>query len=478
MRRLFIVAITVAVIVEPLAAVSRAAPRSDPEAVLTLEGRGWGHGRGMGQWGARAMAEAGRSWRQIAGHYYRGARIARRPDGERIRVLLATPRALTVTSDAPFTLSAGGRKRTARAKELYRIRRSGRALVVERAGGDAGPWRVVTKAARVSYRPGRSMLGVVGRKAIRSYRGTLVVRPAGARAVRAVLSLPLEQYLSGVVPREMPAAWPMEALKAQATAARTYAVRVKGRARARDRSYDICATTRCQVFGGSTIRKRSGTEIVRLEHPRTGAAIRATRGHVLVYRGTPILAQYASSTGGHTASGGVPYLAPVRDPWDRKSPYHLWSQEVEASAVEREWPSIGGLTGVRVLARDGRGDWGGRARAVLVRGKKRSVRVSGAAFRSALGLRSDWFRVVSLARPSSTSRYRFTFDMGVGTRHVAVSHLQRRLRAERLYPADTPITGYFGTVTRDALRRYQRAHGIRATGYLGPITRRALNRTR
>jgi peptidoglycan hydrolase-like protein with peptidoglycan-binding domain len=152
--------------------------------------------------------------------------------------------------------------------------------------------------------------------------------------------------------------------------------------------------------------------------------------------------------------------------------------EASASSIERNWPSIGRLTGVRTLARDGHGEWGGRARTLLVRGTKGSVRVTGAAFRSALGLRSDWFRVRSLGRPSAadSARYRFTFDMGIGTRHVAVTHLQRRLRAGRFYPPDTPVTGYFGTITRDSLERYQRAHGIEPTGYLGQKTRTALNR--
>jgi peptidoglycan hydrolase-like protein with peptidoglycan-binding domain len=74
--------------------------------------------------------------------------------------------------------------------------------------------------------------------------------------------------------------------------------------------------------------------------------------------------------------------------------------------------------------------------------------------------------------------YRFTFDMGAGTRHKAVVQLKRRLRAEGFYPRDVRITKYYGSTTKEAVRRYQRAHRIRQTGYLGPITRRALNRSR
>lgn len=132
---------------------------------------------------------------------------------------------------------------------------------------------------------GRSHLTVDGR----SYRGLVEVLLDPYGRLRAVNEIPLESYLRGVVPRELgPAAWPeLEALKAQAVAARTYILANLGQY-AED-GYDICDTPLCQVYGGESA-----------EHPLTDRAIRETRGEILVYDGQPINAMYTSTAGGYT----------------------------------------------------------------------------------------------------------------------------------------------------------------------------------
>ena len=126
----------------------------------------------------------------------------------------------------------------------------------------------------------------------------------------------LEAYLQGVVPREMPSAWPPEALKAQAVAARSYALAT----RAGRRAFDLYADVRSQVYGG-----------VAAEEPATTTAVDATAGQVVLYDGKVATTFFFSTSGGRTASAAdawsgepVPYLVSVADPYDDASPYHDW----------------------------------------------------------------------------------------------------------------------------------------------------------
>ena len=124
--------------------------------------------------------------------------------------------------------------------------------------------------------------------------------------------VPLEEYLRGVVPNELaPEAFPqIEAQKAQAVAARSYALAHLGDYSSR--GYDVCATAACQVYRGSAS-----------EHPLTDRAVAETRGTVATWRGRPIHAFYTSTCGGHTEEGtavfedGAPYLRGVACPTER-----------------------------------------------------------------------------------------------------------------------------------------------------------------
>ena len=139
-----------------------------------------------------------------------------------------------------------------------------------------------------------------------TYRGTLEVRPAGRDAITVVNVVGLEDYLRGVVPNELsPQAFPrLEALKAQAVAARSYALAHLGENA--PRGFDLCATSSCQVYRG-----RSS------EHPLADRAVAETKGIVALYRGRPIHAYYTATCGGHTEDGEAvfdddePYLRGV-----------------------------------------------------------------------------------------------------------------------------------------------------------------------
>ena len=124
----------------------------------------------------------------------------------------------------------------------------------------------------------------------------------------------LESYLRGVVPAEIPASWPAEALKAQAVAARTYTLA----SLETGENYDVCATTECQKYSG-----------VAVEHPRSDAAIVATAGIVLTYQGTFAKTYY------HADSGGV--LASSAEVWGDVRPYLVAQQDVPSTTPHRSW---------------------------------------------------------------------------------------------------------------------------------------------
>jgi stage II sporulation protein D len=124
------------------------------------------------------------------------------------------------------------------------------------------------------------------------YRGRLEVFANSKGTLTVVNVITLEDYVRGVVPNELsPGGWPeLEALKAQAVAARTYAVSNLGRFAAE--GYDLTPDTRSQVYGGRST-----------EHPLTDRAVSETRGRILTYKGAPINALYTSTCGGRTEDG-------------------------------------------------------------------------------------------------------------------------------------------------------------------------------
>lgn len=170
-----------------------------------------------------------------------------------------------------------------------------------------------------------SPLGVTG---VGSFRGAIEVVRSGA-GLAVVNDVAFDDYLRGIA--EMPAGWPLEAQKAQAIAARTYALYETGlrtNTAHRAAGADICATQACQVYVGlAKERSPSGSA--------WGAAVDQTKGQVLVHRGAPIAAKYSSSNGGRTVAGGRPYLRATDDPDDRQSPLHRWQPSYPLAEVVR-----------------------------------------------------------------------------------------------------------------------------------------------
>ena len=164
---------------------------------------------------------------------------------------------------------------------------------------DGDTMLVMGAGARVRIEPGTAPLELD----TRAYRGALEIFGNSRRTLTVVNELPLEDYLRGVVPNELsPTTFgQLEALKAQAVAARTYLERNLGQYR--DEGYDVCATDTCQVYFGA-----------RTEDPLATQAVLETRGLVATYEGKPINALYSSTCGGRTEDAEhifnerVPYL--------------------------------------------------------------------------------------------------------------------------------------------------------------------------
>jgi SpoIID/LytB domain protein len=193
-----------------------------------------------------------------------------------------------------------------------------------------------------------------------------------------------------VVPRESPASWGdaaggrgIEALKAQAVAARSYAWAENRAAWAR-----TCDTVSCQVYSGAGINGRT------VEDRRTDAAIAGTADVVLRNTaGAVVRTEFSSSTGGYSAGGTFPA---VLDEGDPASPYHNWTAKISASTIAQAF-GVGELVDIRVTKRNGLGADGGRVTQVQIVGTGKTVSTTGSDVRTKLGLRSDWFSVAGAA---------------------------------------------------------------------------------
>jgi stage II sporulation protein D len=212
------------------------------------------------------------------------------------------------------------------------------------------------------------------------YRGRTRLLRQG-NGIMAVNYVDLEQYLYSVVGAEAIATWPLEALKSQAVAARTYAIYKS--TTSGNRFYDLDTTTKTQVYKGLS------TEFL-----STQEAVNATDGKVMTYNGKPILAAFHSSSGGHTENvedvwnSTLPYLRGVLD-YDQLAPVFQWTKTFSSSELTRK---IGGIGTIREMTPE-RTTPLGRIVTMKVVGDRGSKRLSGSQLREILDLRSTLFSV-------------------------------------------------------------------------------------
>jgi stage II sporulation protein D len=383
---------------------------------VTMTGRGWGHGIGMSQWGAYGYAKNGWTYKQILKHYYTGITLGE-IDNKVIRVRLRGG-----VASAKVTCANAFRAYTTGAKLDIP---GGTTAVVTWVDGKykvtAGSL-VQTFNAPVTFKPLSGLIATVtaddwGKTG--KYRGVIRVLHTSS-GFTLINKLPMESYLRGVVPHEMSASWPLEALKAQACAARAYAERSRNPGEA----FDVYCTTRDQAYSG-----------VRVEAAATNNAVKGTAGVVPRYGGAVIAAFYFSTSGGHTENienvwqtSPIAYLKGVEDPYDTYSPLHLWPDNPIVHAEAWYKDKLGAYstdnpTGVKGTLRAiyvvKRGVSPRVVKAALV-GTNGVTFVSGASLRYKLALRDTWVKFTGLSMTADAT----TVTYGVGT----------RLRG-RIYPA-------------------------------------------
>src|SRR5688500_2830496 len=326
-----------------------AAARADA-ATWVIKGRGFGHGVGMSQYGAYGFARQGRNYKGILRHYYRGTTIGKTRRTQMIRVLLEID-----PGDVFFRHARRACGKTLNPARLYRAHHAGRRIVLLNARGR--PLKGCGDMLRTDS-AGDIRVGTHG-----AFRGALeVVRTeSDPGSLNAINALNVNNYVQGVVPGEMPSSWPIHALRAQAVAARTYALTTK----VGGNGFDLYADTRSQVYGGLDI-----------ETARTNRAVTSTRDQVVRYRGQMAQTFYFSTSGGRTESGflgaaDIPYLRSVRDPYDYHSPLHTWTLRYSAAEMNLRLAAHvrGRLQRIRIVKR---GDSPRIDRAVLIGSRGRS----------------------------------------------------------------------------------------------------------
>ena len=375
---------------------------------VTFYGRGYGHGVGMSQYGARGRAQAGEDAATILAHYYQGATLAAIDPATRIRVLVlskwaASPvRPLVVYGRlAPWSIDGVVAALPANA----RLRLFPPVSVAGTTVPAGTPWRLLIEAADGSVLfDGPAPADFTVRAATPDarlqlwskptrydqYRGTLRVIVQSATRVSVVNDVTLEEYLAGVVPVEMPSTWPAAALQAQSIAARSYAAR---RLRPGVSYFDVPDDSSSQIYRGIVAEKATTT-----------VAIGATTGTVLTSGPTIINALFHSTGGGATESNenvytsatgkrtgkpvsylrGAPDRRPDGTPFDSSAPYSAWATRTYSRTQLSGWFAADPRTNVgEVLAIDLQ-DRGvsGRLVSVTLVGSAGSRTVSGEVFRA------------------------------------------------------------------------------------------------
>lgn len=390
---------------------------------IKFTGHGFGHGRGLSQFGAYGYARAPFSWSagQILDHYYGGTSMQNVGNlGMSVRLLGNDGKDMIVTSDTGFSVGginfAGG--------EAARVRRvGGNSFQIDGGGGCSGPWSLRGSASGpVNAFPANSnqpannpnihefIVNCASDGAKYTYRGYLKAIDDNG-TIRTVNEVMSEDYLLGVVPRESPASWGdnggMEALKAQAVAARSYVLAGGVYSYA-----TTCDSTACQVYGGVA---KNGTV---WENGNTNAAVAATAGLVRkLGNGLTARTEFSSSSGGYTAGGTFPAVVDEGDAAPNiGNSNHTWSADIPVTTIQSAYPSIGTLTDIQFNQRNNLGEWGGRVLSMTLVGTNGSVTTSGYSFRGAVGnsvMKSDWFTISHQPSGGNSGYWLMASDGGI-----------------------------------------------------------------
>jgi SpoIID/LytB domain protein len=403
-----------------VAAVLAVAPAGSAAAAdsFTFFGSGWGHGLGLSQWGAYGLALDGWSPARILTHFYSDTRVAAldaAPSRLRIGLAQGQSRFRLTASAGAVELRLGGRKGDVVASipdgQTWSVRVAGaKYRVLDATGkrvadGVGGP----STDLYATYERGGARVRIpeAGHTYNRGWIEFNVYDCANACRMRLVLSIGTQEYLYGLA--EVPSSWPRPALQAQAIAARTYAFR---RVQTSGQHRDVC---NCALYASSLDQVYAGWDKEgAVDGARWVAAVDATNGKALMFKGDLIQAFYSSSSGGYTENnenvwGGspIPYLRGVCDPGDYTpaNPNAVWDVSLTVKQVTTK---LGlGIGPVQRFTNVVRGV-SGRIVSVVVKGGGGSATISGDTLRSALGLNDD--RVWINANRQVTGEIRQKYD--------------------------------------------------------------------
>jgi stage II sporulation protein D len=336
-----------------------------------VKGAGFGHGVGMSQYGAYGYAKHGFGYRDILGHYYTGTTIGTTAD-QSVRVLLRDG-----ARSVSFRGAGSACGAALKPAKGYVAKRKGTGVVLRSKKG-----RRIARCGAALTAAGSPTVTLAGKG---TYRGSLEVRASGG-SLQAINVVDIEDYVRGVVSEESPASWPIEALKAQAVAARSYGLSTG----IRGGTFDLYDDTRSQAYGG-----------VGAETAKTDQAVSATRLQVVLYGGKVAQTFFFSTSGGHTESNefsslgfgqpAIPYLRGVDDPYEAEagSPYEHWKRKLSLSRMNSTLRSIGLRGKLKNIAVTQRGTSPRIVRANLI-GTGGTTAVNGPQLRTALGLPDTW----------------------------------------------------------------------------------------
>jgi stage II sporulation protein D len=336
-----------------------------------VKGAGFGHGVGMSQYGAYGYAKHGSKYDAILTHYYTGTTIGSTPD-KSVRILLRDS-----VGSVAFHGAGSACGTATKPGKTYVAKRKRNGVVVR-----TKKKRVIARCGAVMTAVGAPAITVTGKG---TYRGSLEVR-TGAGGLSAINVLGIEDYVRGVVSRESPSSWPIEALKAQAVAARSYVLSTA----AHGGSFDVYDDTRSQAYGG-----------VGAETAKTDKAVSETHLQVVLYKGKVAQTFFFSTSGGHTENNelsslgfgqpAVPYLRGVDDPYeaDAGSPYEHWKRKYSVARISSAFRGLGLRGKLRNVVVTQRGASPRIVRANLV-GSGGTKTVNGPQLAGALGLPSTW----------------------------------------------------------------------------------------
>ncbi len=400
---------------------------------VIIYGRGFGHGRGLSQYGAYGWATVhGWSWEQILDFYYGGATGNSRSNLEAPNQDMTTWLSVMNNKQTGVVSDSGtmrlledpdqGRRFTSMvarekpgAQRVYQVWGSGeRKCLNEPDSPEAAGFTLIGEfnetasfLTNASQDPAASALDTVGlcepksasANQVRYYRGIVRAMNNTKNENRTINIARLDDYLRGVVPRESPASWGdtaggagMNALRAQAVAARSYSVtenRYAGLAK-------TCDTQDCQVYGGAALRTSVNASPSVLESANTDRAVAETSGVVIRNpNGNVVRTEFSSSNGGRTAGGEFPALVDEGD-ISSNSSLMVWTRAFSASQIVAKYPQIGTLASVTTTNDGLGGDWGGYTVDVTITGTAGAVKVSGWAFRTSFGLPAPWFGVTQV----------------------------------------------------------------------------------